>query len=33
MSYLGMEEKEYVATSFMAFEKGHPLVKEFIKVI
>ena len=27
---LGMEEKEYVATSFMAFEKGHSLVKEFI---
>ena len=29
---LGMEEKEYVATSFMAFEKGHPLVKEFLKL-
>ena len=27
---LGMEEKEYVATSFMAFEKGHPLVKQFL---
>lgn len=27
---LGMEEKEYVATSFMAFESKHPLVKEFI---
>ena len=29
---LGMEEKEYVATSFMAFEKGHPLVKEFLNL-
>lgn len=27
---LGLEEKEYVATSFMAFEKNHPLVREFI---
>lgn len=27
---LGMEEKEYVATSFMAFEKEHPLVKQFL---
>lgn len=27
---LGMEEKEYVATSFMAFEKKHPLVKQFL---
>lgn len=29
---LGMEEKEYVATSFMAFEKGHPLVKQFLNL-
>lgn len=29
---LGMEEKEFVATSFMAFEKEHPLLKEFIKL-
>lgn len=29
---LGMEEKEYVATSFMAFEKEHPLVEEFLKL-
>lgn len=27
---LGMEEKEYVATSFMAFEKEHSLVKQFL---
>ena len=27
---LGMEEKEYVATSFMAFEKKHSLVKQFL---
>lgn len=27
---LGMEEKEYVATSFMAFEKEHFLVKQFL---
>ena len=27
-----MEEKEYVATSFMAFEKGHPLVKQFLNL-
>ena len=29
---LGMEEKEYVATSFMAFEKEHPLVKQFLNL-
>lgn len=29
---LGMEEKEYVATSFMGFEKGHPLVKQFLNL-
>ena len=29
---LGMEEKEYVATSFMAFEKEHPLIKEFLNL-
>lgn len=29
---LGMEEKEYVATSFMAFEKGHSLIKEFLEL-
>lgn len=29
---LGMEEKEYVATSFMAFEKGHSLVKQFLNL-
>lgn len=29
---LGMEEKEYVATSFMAFEKEHNLLKEFINL-
>lgn len=29
---LGMEEKEYVATSFMAFEKEHPLVKQFFNL-
>ena len=27
---LGFEEENYIATSFMAFEKGHSLVKEFI---
>lgn len=27
---LGMEEREYVATSFMAFEKEHSLVKQFL---
>lgn len=29
---LGMEEKGYVATSFMAFEKEHPLVKQFLNL-
>lgn len=29
---LEMEEKEYVATSFMAFEKEHPLVKQFLNL-
>lgn len=31
-SILGMEEKGYVATSFMAFEKEHPLVKQFLNL-
>ena len=29
---LGMEEKEYIATSFMAFEKEHSLVKQFLNL-
>ena len=29
---LGIEEKEYVATSFMAFEKEHSLVKQFLNL-
>lgn len=29
---LGMEEKGYVATSFMAFEKEYPLVKQFLNL-
>lgn len=29
---LGMEEKEYIATSFMAFEKKHPLIRQFLNL-